>query len=256
MQRKSNGLLIVIVIAIAAIIASIMVDKLIIEPKVEEKRIEAELAKEQKKQKEKEEKEENKQQEEIKREEEEENKTENLITSINDISENVLSKANEYIMDDLNSKLSTEDNILRILGEAINSNPKVNISQYLGDYTLNVYYTDSYNVGEPKLSSIYLFIPKDNDTVGVLRFNYQFNFDVSGYGNLSMEEENYHTYNGLIANIPYYYLIDLSNKELPISDYTKYEYESEGCDIDFDNWYAKNVTQYKNNYTVEEALIQ
>lgn len=245
MQKKNNGILIVLAIAIIAILASIVIDNAIIKPTIETKKIEAEIAKEEKKQ----EKEREEEEKEIER-------IENLITTIDDIPNDVLAKANEYIMSDLMAKLSTEDDILLILGAAINQNPKIELSSFMNGYGLNGAYTDSYEVGKPKLSSAYLFIPKDGDTVGVLRFNYTFEFSVSGYGNLSMEKENYHTYDGLTANIPYYYYIDLSNKELPIINYSGYKYEDDGCDIDFDNWYGKNVARYKDNYAVEEKKFE
>lgn len=113
--------------------------------------------------------------------------------------------------------------------------------------------TDQYDVSQPELHGIYLYIPKAKKGKGELVLLYASDLDVHftedgpNYPGLQINETLY---------TPYRFEIDLSNKDLPVSDYSDYIYDNKAQDYDYDNWYLSNVTAKKDIWSIEEKIIQ
>ena len=195
------------------------------------------------------------------------------IRSISDISSTTLEKLIQYTNDDAVSRSAIpEDAIYKICITAL-QNKYGSIksttegmhpydSSYSIDYWLTTGVTDTSNwispqvsmsVDSPNLYSAFLFQSKDNEDKGILRLVYKLHLDadfagrVMVPGNFSQLSEDVY--------FSYTYYLDLSNKDLPITDYNSYEFDGKDkADLDYDNWCNKNKSAYLDDWLVLDEI--
>ncbi|MCR5094938.1 MAG: hypothetical protein K6B72_13300 [Lachnospiraceae bacterium] len=162
---------------------------------------------------------------------------ENRISSIDDISPEAMKMMQKYTMEDYEAKIAQK--------AVVTVNTEINgvhleLDRYMGGL-------DHYDVSNPKLYGFYLYKSKSKNDNGKLLILYTSDLYVLFKDGVEFNETLY---------TPYVYQIDLSNKDMPLTDYSKYsERIATETDYDYDNWYLKNITSQKDEWDVEEKIM-
>ena len=176
---------------------------------------------------------------------------ETAIKAVNDVSNETLDKLNKYARFDLdsgfkassyNSLRNKMDYLLEIASVQVPNTTKFS-SEFNGERV--------FKKKNATLHSISLFAPKQPNALGKIKLNYYLDIRF-------LWKDDAGNKNWLITPVfvSYVWQIDLNNKDKPVSDYSKYTFDYTNCDVNYDNWYYKNISSEKDKYEISERILK